>query len=396
MSFLHTIRDNHIAFGINAQWSLGGQGEFMRLMGLTLQKIPRGECFGVAAAFQPDFIHTFKPNFSFFDKLIHRSPLLRQRIDWRVLRADTVFDQCLSGKLKTPDLFDGVMGQCRDTFSRLKKQQAKLVLTSLNTHPNFIRETLASEHQQLKIRSPHFLHPTMHQRMIEEIEMADHVRVNSQWAKMTFTENGVPSEKISVIHPGINHNHFHPVPKKDDVFRVMAVTTLEPRKGILYLLQAFKDADIPNSELVLTGYTSDRWSKKILQEFMEHDTRIKIKPANILSLPVEETFGTASVIVHPAIEDGFGLVIPQGMAAGRPVIATRQSGASELIRHGETGFIVERRSPAEIKKYLLILFTDSRLRTMIGERAAESVKELTYEKFSDGVFELYRRVLDAA
>src|SRR5947208_1943358 len=142
----------------------------------------------------------------------------------------------------------------------------------------------------------------------------------------------------------INFDKFHPSHKRDDVFRVLAVATIEPRKGIHYLLQAFEEAKIPNSELVIIGATGDRWSSYLLRDFLRRNRNIRTCAMDIMSTPVAESLGVASVIVHPALEDGYGLVVPQALASGRPVIATRQAGASELIKDGENGFVVESRS----------------------------------------------------
>src|SRR5436190_636790 len=73
----------------------------------------------------------------------------------------------------------------------------------------------------------------------------------------------------------IDLTHFRPVEKKDVVFRVLAVASIEPRKGIHILLEAFERARIPNSELVLIGGTWDRWSYTMLSGYLGRNANIR-------------------------------------------------------------------------------------------------------------------------
>jgi glycosyltransferase involved in cell wall biosynthesis len=63
------------------------------------------------------------------------------------------------------------------------------------------------------------------------------------------------------------------------------------------------------------------------------------------AVPFEERakyFVETDVFVHPARHDGWGVVIQEAMAAGLPVIATRQTGAAyELVKENENGFLIE-------------------------------------------------------
>jgi glycosyltransferase involved in cell wall biosynthesis len=233
----------------------------------------------------------------------------------------------------------------------------------------------------------------MIERARREIASADHIRVNSELARATFIDAGVDAARVTSIHPGVDLDQFTPAPKRDDVFRVIAVASIDPRKGIHDLLDGFEEARIPNSELVIIGGTGDRWSKRMVQKYRARLVNLSFRSADIMSAPVAETFGTASVLVHAAIEDGFGLVVPQCLASGRPVIVTRTSGASELVMHGRTGFVVDARSPSRIAAHLQELSHDQRLWEAMCAASRPSVEHLTYSAFAAKVNALYARVL---
>ena len=233
----------------------------------------------------------------------------------------------------------------------------------------------------------------MVERASSEIARADHIRVNSELARKTFIDAGVDAAKVTAIHPGIDLDHFVPVEKRDEVFRVMAVSSIDPRKGIHDLLEGFELAAVPNAELVIIGGTGDSWSKQLMARYRSRLPNLVVRSVDIMSRPVAETFGSASVLVHAAVEDGYGLVVPQALAAGRPVIVTRTSGAAELVTHGTTGFVIDAQSPRAIAESLRQLAADRALWLRMCAASRPAVAELSYVTFERKVAALYRQVL---
>ena len=390
----NAIENRTICFAENTFYGRGGQGEFLRQMTFALEGMPRAKVFsrghliGGAGTVVP-----FRGWPSIVSKAIRGLVLVRGRQDWLALLSDGDFDRRLAHAIGDVDLLDAVIAQCCHTFSQLTGTKTRRVLTCLNTHLDHLADTLEKEHERIGYRGRSFIHPRMLRRARREIELADRIRVNSHWAKQTFVERGVAPATLRVIHPAVDLDRFHPVEKRDDVFRVLAVSTIDPRKGSYYLLQAFEQARIPNSELVLIGGTGDRWSKNMLQGFLSRNSNMVRRHCDVMSVPVDDSYGSASVVVHSALEDGYGLVIPQALASGRPVIATRQSGASELIQHGKTGFVVESASVDSIRDGLQLLAADRSLRERMSEQAPASVAHLSYQRFASEVRAFYAEVL---
>ena len=327
-------------------------------------------------------------------RAIARIPLVRSRRDILTLLDDTDFDSQVAAIATSAALFDGVMGQCCLSFEQLSPRGIPLVLTALNMHIDALAEALTDEHKRLQISLPTFIHPRMRQRIHREIELATYVRAVSEASKQSLIDRGVPADKIEVILPAVDLDHFRPAPQKDDVFRVLAVCTIDARKGAYYLLQAFEKAAIPNSELVIIGATGDSWARQMLAGFTSRLSNIRIQSADVLKEPVEATYGQASVFVHPAIEDGFALAVGQALACGKPVIATRQTGASQLISEGENGYVLECRDVDGLVDRLRLLSHDHALRTRLSNMAPAAVAKLGYPSFASNVARLYRRLLN--
>jgi glycosyltransferase involved in cell wall biosynthesis len=380
----------------NASVSAGGQGEILRQTLAAYETLPNARIFARTARSEhvrclsiPFATFPYKQAFDF----ILRVPLLRGRADWLTILSDLEFDLQVSRQIQCPSLFEGVMGQCAETFRALGGSSCKRLLYSLNTHISNLDELLRDEHLRLGISNPPFIHRLMKERALEEIAKADSIRVLSHMAKRTFVERGVADEKVHVIHPWIDHGHFHSVPRPDDVFRIMSSSSIDPRKGIHYLLQAFVTAAIPNSELVIIGGTGDRWSKRMVGDFLRRHSNIRQEIRDVMAEPIENHFGRAAVVVHPALEDGYALTIPQALASGRPVIATVQSGAAELIRDGVDGFLVEARDVEGLAKAMRRLANDKSLYGRMAESAPTAVAHLTRESFDAKVRSYYEGIL---
>jgi FkbM family methyltransferase len=391
------LEDVLVCYAANAVTARGGQGEYLRQMVYALDQLPHGRVLsrrarpGRAASVDIPFEGWRAGCF----QAIKRVPVLRRRQDLLTLLSDVDFDSRVRSQVAGVELFNGVMGQCSETFEFLSGQRVPLVLTALNTHIDNVAGLLDEEHRRLGIETPSFIHPAMRRRVRSEIERASCIQTISNLAKGSFIERGVPAEKIEVVLPAVDLDYFHPVAKTDGTFRVLAVLTIDPRKGAYYLLQAFEKAAIPGSELVIIGATGDRWSKKMLAQFMSRMKNVRIQSADVFREPIEATYGQASVVVHPAIEDGFALAVGQALACGRPVITTRNTGAAEVIVDGRNGYVLEPRDVDGLVDRLRLLARDQALLSRLSAAAPHAVAHLGYPQFAGNMARLYSRAFEA-
>jgi glycosyltransferase involved in cell wall biosynthesis len=82
-----------------------------------------------------------------------------------------------------------------------------------------------------------------------------------------------------------------------------------------------------------------------------------------------------SVLVLTSLWEGLPRVIPEAMAAGLPVVATRVDGIPEVVRDGETGFLAEPHDVETLAQRVGELLTDRDLRFRMGEKARTAVGE---------------------
>jgi glycosyltransferase involved in cell wall biosynthesis len=70
-------------------------------------------------------------------------------------------------------------------------------------------------------------------------------------------------------------------------------------------------------------------------------------------------------------EEGFGFVIAEAMASGKPLVGTRVGAIPELVHDGKTGFLVDRRDPPAIAARILELLEDREMRARMGRAGRE-------------------------
>jgi UDP-glucose:(heptosyl)LPS alpha-1,3-glucosyltransferase len=150
---------------------------------------------------------------------------------------------------------------------------------------------------------------------------------------------GFPAERIEVIYNGVDLKRFQPPTEKskhDDV-RLLFVGTGFERKGLAHAIRAL--GKLPSKyRLTVIGKGEVRRFGRLAADlgignriaFAGHDH----------DMPHE--YAHADLLVHPAIYEPFANVCLEALACGVPVVTSRINGASEIIRHGESGAIVER------------------------------------------------------
>jgi starch synthase len=110
-----------------------------------------------------------------------------------------------------------------------------------------------------------------------------------------------------------------------------------------------------------------------------------------LSWPeLRERMSRSHVLTLPSIEEGFGLVMPQALACGCPVIATDHTGAPDLYTDGEAGFILPIRRPDLLADRLQQLADEPLLRERMAQAALRVVHDIGgWRQYGDQAMHLY-------
>jgi glycosyltransferase involved in cell wall biosynthesis len=112
----------------------------------------------------------------------------------------------------------------------------------------------------------------------------------------------------------------------------------------------------------------------------------------ILFLCCEKLLG----LVHPALTEGYGLVLLEAMACGLPVIASAASGPAEILRDGETGMLVPVRDADALAAAMFRLLDDSQLADQLRVSATAYVQRRGVDTMVDETLTVYNTLLGEA
>jgi glycosyltransferase involved in cell wall biosynthesis len=287
------------------------------------------------------------------------------------------------------DVFIGWENVSLKTIVEAKKRGIITILEKGSAHKSFfIKSQIEEYHNKGQIYNTSYL---SWGKDLVEYELADYISIPSSFVKKTFIDNGVPEEKLIVNPYGVDLQQFKQIKKDDNIFRVIYAGGLTFHKGSHYLLQAFSELNLPNSELWHLGSISNEMEPFIEQYSNENIKFLGHKPQNELY----KYYSQGSVFVFPSLQDGFGMVILQAMACGLPLICTTNTGGGDLItKDGVEGFVIPVRDVNAIKEKILYLYNNPNICKEMGEKAKKRVENnFTWDDYGDRYIENLRGVL---
>lgn len=283
-----------------------------------------------------------------------------QAQDWVDIYAARTLPAC--------DLVSAMSGTGLRTGTEIKRRGGAYVCERGSTHIVFQQRILGEEYAALGMSWDGALSRTI-DKELAEYALADIIAVGSSFSLRSFVEMGVPASKLRLTPYGVSLSIFRRSAARSDKFRVLFAGQPTVRKGLHYLLQAFRRARLPGAELVLVGGTAPDLG--VLK------ARFPIDGVTMLGFlsreRLIEEMSRASVVVVPSIEEGLAAVQAQALACGTPVIATPNAGAEDLFDDGKEGFIVPARDVDAIVERLTRLHRD---RTLVDEMGRAGVRRV--------------------
>jgi glycosyltransferase involved in cell wall biosynthesis len=201
---------------------------------------------------------------------------------------------------------------------------------------------------------------------------ARHLVTWAGWTKQGLVDDyEVPAEKITVIPPGVNVDQWRrPAPRRlhTGPVKILFVGGNLERKGGLVLLDAFRRlmaeaGRLPILELHLV-------TRDTLPEERGVFVHTGISPN---SDRLKQLYHESDIFCLPTFGDCLPMVLSEAAAAGLPAVATGMAGIPEIVREGETGFLVPRGDPDALAAVLRRLVCDDELRLRLGYQALRLV-----------------------
>jgi glycosyltransferase involved in cell wall biosynthesis len=207
------------------------------------------------------------------------------------------------------------------------------------------------------------------------------VIANSHATAQSFIQAGGKKELVKVIYNGFDPEVYQSSPADrarlrqelhlEDKFVIGQFSRLSPWKGQHILLDAL--AQCPESVVgVFVGaalFGEDDYAEQIKRQVADLGLIDRVHFLGFRS-DVPQLMGACDVVAHTSTApEPFGRVIIEGMLCGKPVIAANAGGATELVTHHKTGWMVEPGDSQQLAETIIECFDNQALRESIARNA---------------------------
>jgi len=207
----------------------------------------------------------------------------------------------------------------------------------------------------------------------------------------------IKRSRAVVIHgAGVNVSQFRPSPEPDGVPVVLLASRMLWDKGVGEFVQAARllKGNGIRSRCVLVGMVDKespstipekqllQWEEEGVIEWWGHRD------------DMADVFASSHIVVLPSYAEGLPMVLLEGAACARPLIATRVRGCQEIVRNGENGLLVPPQNSHLLAQAIITLLHDKPLRDKMGARGREIVMhEFRAERIAGETIAVYRQLL---
>ncbi|MCP4900838.1 MAG: glycosyltransferase family 4 protein [bacterium] len=213
---------------------------------------------------------------------------------------------------------------------------------------------------------------------------------------------GVEPSRISVVYEAAHVLYAPPAqgdPRPEILQRlgvdrpyVLSVGSIEPRKNLRGLLQAFSSLDSSLRDthaLVVVGAAG--WRNEAIHRHMsELADRLDVSFAGALQLPdLVALYGHAAVFAYPSFAEGFGLPVLEAMACGTPVVTSNRSSMVEVAANAAR--LVNPEDPVSIRAALAELLQDDSVCNRLRKLGLERAAEFSWSRAAEETLTLLRR-----
>ncbi len=228
-------------------------------------------------------------------------------------------------------------------------------------------------------------------RKDEELQLADHIHVASQFTKRTLGDylgELPPIEVIPYGYPRVGEpRNVSQLGRRK--LKLLFVGGLSQRKGIADVF-AVADELRESVELTVVGNGLVGSCKALSSSLSRHRWIKSLPHSQVLELMRDH-----DVLLFPSLFEGFGLVITEAMSQGTPVITTDRTAGGDLIEHGVNGWLIKAGNTDALRNQVEQILKDLDSIASCGEQARQSAARRPWSAYGRELAESVRKVLEA-
>lgn len=226
------------------------------------------------------------------------------------------------------------------------------------------------------------------------------IAVSESVKRFAYEVGGIPKEKIKKVYYGINLSDIKVDKNKDfkqelgigkDAPLIGCIGRLVKQKGHKYLIRAAKRVieTFPQAKFLIVG--KGKLDKKLKKLVKRQDLDSSVIFTGFRE-DIHSIIDRLDLLVHPSLWEGFGLVLLEAMAMGKPIVATNVGGIPEVVKNKETGILVSAKDSKVLAKVIIHLLKDRSLAARLGEMGKLTFKErFQADKMAEEIERIYNR-----
>ena len=194
--------------------------------------------------------------------------------------------------------------------------------------------------------------------------------------KILIDKYGITSDKLDVVHPGVDIHRFYPISKTKKLPNsVLFVGRVDKRKGADFLIRSlpYVVERIPEVQLYIGGKGKDLSKLKqyaSAQGLSKNVEFLGFIPDDQLNL----WYNRVQCVVVPSVFEGFGLTAVESMAAGTSVICTRVDSLRHIVQNSDCGYLVDYGDTTALSQKLITLLKDTNKQKEFCQKGREAVE----------------------
>jgi glycosyltransferase involved in cell wall biosynthesis len=216
----------------------------------------------------------------------------------------------------------------------------------------------------------------------------------------------IPEEQIELLLNGVELDRFAArldpdamkaelgIPSNSKVVGVVGRISEQKAQDDFIRAARIIEQDEPETVFLIVGAANDPALLERLQRLtieLGVDEKVRFV-GHVTDMP--RIYAALDVLVLPSRWEGFGLVLVEAMAAGKPIVATRVGGIPEVVVDGETALLVPPSDPAAIAAAVVSLLTDPERARAMGRCGVERAGLFAWKHAADRLDDLYSRLLN--
>jgi glycosyltransferase involved in cell wall biosynthesis len=235
--------------------------------------------------------------------------------------------------------------------------------------------------------------PVRNSHILLSLDKVDRFIAPSRYLAERYATNGLPLDKIVVLHNGIDLDLFPSTRMRHDKLILGFIGYLGKHKGIDFLLRALTLVhDLEKIRLLIVGDGEEaRYLKSLCRE-LNLDRYVTFH-GRVDNRHIPTIYEKIDVLVVPSIwPENSPVTISEAMASGIPVIAFNLGGISEMVEEGVTGFLVSPKDIHTLAERIERFLIHPDLRHEMGKKAVTKIQQYDLRTQVDRILMIYEEI----